>query len=99
MSPNNENWCRQIKMHSQYLDEIWSELFTGFDLKQHSQYYFFFFICIGLGIPSISQHDQEVAKKFGLNFNEVFDSEGLLINSEQVCFIMRWNTYMYMICI
>jgi hypothetical protein len=42
MSPNNENWCRQIKMHSQYLDEIWSELFTGFDLKQHSQYYFFF---------------------------------------------------------
>jgi len=43
---------------------------------------------MGLGMPSISQHDQEVAKKFGLNFNEVFDSEGVLINSEQVCFII-----------
>ena len=47
ISPNNENWCRQIKMHSQYLDQIWSELiYTGFDLKQHSQYYFFLFVLV-----------------------------------------------------
>jgi len=58
---------------------------------------------MGLGMPSISQHDQEVAKKFGLNFNEVFDSEGVLINSEQVCFIIWWyivDTFLlYMTCL